>query len=413
MAPWHFLFLVVGGTGHIFPVLGAVAGLLRAGHRVTVVTSPEFTEMVQAAGASAVSYASPFETLHVPDVMGEADAEERLNEVYVADNEAILRRASEVADADPPDAVAYDVFDFIAGKLLAHGRGVPAIRFWPTFAANDEYSIWNDLQESLDQGGPEDSPVIQQRLGSLFREYGVKTTVRDFWHGIDDFNIVSIPRSFQRSVETFDERFIFTGHGISRDRAETQRWEAPSAADKILLISLGSTWNDHPEFYQKCIEAFRDSDWHVVMTIGEGVEAQDLPDLPDNIEVHAWISFLEVLRHGTVLLTQGSTGAVLEALYRCCPMVVVPDFTAEAEPSASRVVELGLGHRLDSAGVPAEAIRRAVDDVHNDTSVRARVKRIQEEMVAAGGGDKAAEAILSYMQRRAGSADTRVTVTGR
>src|SRR5262245_50362175 len=128
MRSYHLLVVVPGGSGHILPTLGVVHELVRQGHRVTVVTTRPFEDAVAATGAHFAPYTSAFEGFHLPDAMAEDNAEELLNDVYIADNEAVLRAAEQVAAQDEPDAVVYEVFHFIAGKLLATKLNRPGVR---------------------------------------------------------------------------------------------------------------------------------------------------------------------------------------------------------------------------------------------------------------------------------------------
>jgi hypothetical protein len=108
----------------------------------------------------------------VPDVMAQDNAEELLNDVYIADNEVILRAAEQTAAQGEPDAVVYDVFHFTAGKLLATKLDRPDVRLSGIFAANEKYSIWEDLRQSLGRGTrrssrrpAESSPPSSRRPG--------------------------------------------------------------------------------------------------------------------------------------------------------------------------------------------------------------------------------------------------------
>lgn len=397
MRSYHLLFVVVGGSGHILPALGVVDELVRRGHRVTVVTTADFADAVTATGARFAPYPSAFEDFHVPDAMAEDNAEELLNDVYLADNVAMLRAAEQVAAQDEPDAVVYDVFHFIAGKLLATKLHRPGVRI-NGVASNEHYSIWEDMRQSLGQRYPEDFEKTRREIIALLSEFGIDRPIRQFWDEIDDFNIVFIPRSFQVAADTFDERFVFTGPSFTPQRLEP-RWQPPDGDPPTLLVSLGSTWNEHPEFFQACAYAFEGTPWHVVLAIGEHLDRATLGDLPANVEVHSWIPFVDVLRHASVFITQGTIGAVMESLYRGCPMLVFSQFAAEAEPFAKRVIAMGLGHPLRAEQITAAALRKAVSEVAADEEVRRRVDDIRQEIHSSGGAARAASAIVAHLAR--------------
>jgi len=118
---------MVGGAGHVLPALGVVGELVRRGHRVTMVTGKRFADEVAAIDARFVPYTSVFGDFLVPDVMAKYDAEQLLNDVYIADNEAMARAAEQVVAEDESNAVVHDVFHFIAGKLLPKKLNHPGV----------------------------------------------------------------------------------------------------------------------------------------------------------------------------------------------------------------------------------------------------------------------------------------------
>ena len=393
---YHLLVAVPGGAGHIFPTLGVVHELVRQGHRVTVVTTYHFADAVAPTGARFVPYPSEFEGFDMAGIMAQDNAEELLNNIYVAENEAMLRTAEQIAAADEPDAVVYEVFLFIAGKLLATKLGRPGVRL--NHSSNEHYSIWEEMRKSLGQRHPEEFESTRQRLTALLAEYGIDRPIRVFWEEIDDLNIAFIPRSFQIAAETFDERFVFTGPCFTPQRLES-RWRPPDGDPPILLVSLGSTWNEHPEFFRACANAFDGTPWHVVLAIGQHLDPDTLAGLPANVEVHPWVSFVDVLKHASVFITQGTGGAVMESLYRGCPMLIFSHFAPDALPIADRTVAMGLGHALHIEQFTPEALRKAVTDVAADEDVAQRIADIRDEILRAGGAPRAASAIVEHVAR--------------
>jgi MGT family glycosyltransferase len=411
MQSYHLLVPAPGGSGHILPMLGVIEELVRQGHRVTVVTTGQFHDAVTAVGAGFAPYNSAFDDFHVPAAMAEENAEQLLNDVYIADNVAMLRAAERAAAQDEPDAVVYDMFHFIAGKLLATRLDRPGVRL-ASIASNEHYSMWEDLRRRMGQRYPEEFDKTRQEINALLSEFGIDRPIRQFWDEVDDFNVVFVPRSFQVAGETFDQRFVFAGPCYLRQRLE-QHWQPPPGEPPILLVSLGSTWNEHPEFFQVCAHAFAETPWHVVLAIGEFLDPSTLGQLPPNVEAHSWVPFLDVLRHATVFITQGTVGAVMESLYRGCPMLVFSEFAAEAEPSADRTIDLGLGHRLRPEQVTADGLYQAVSAVSADEKVRSNIRKMQQEIHESGGAASAASAIAAYVGRArpgAGAADEQAVV---
>lgn len=398
MSPRHILVVNVQGHGHVYPSLGVVGELARRGHRISYMTGPAFAEEVTAAGATAVPYKSEFDDFHVPDVVDQEDAETQLHLVYVRENVAILRAAEEALRDDPPDLVAYDVMPFLAGRLLAKRWNCPAVRLNGGFAENEHYSMFEALWASHGHRHPADVEVVHEVLVDLLAEYGIDTPVKQFWREIEDLNIIHLPRSYQIAPETFDERFVFVGPNFT-GRLEDAHWQPPRPEAPVLLVSLGTLFNEHPEFFKTCANAFADTPWHVVLAIGRYLSPEALGPLPPNVEAHAWVPFHAVLEHAAVCLIQGTTGATMEAMDMGVPLVVMPHFATEAAPFAHRTVELGLGYELPADQIDPVGVRAIVERLAADTAVKQRVLRMQRDIRESGGSTRGADEIEAYMKR--------------
>jgi MGT family glycosyltransferase len=401
----HILFVSVQGHGHVYPSLGVVRELVDRGHRVTYLTTPLFADDVKAVGAEVAHYRSVFDDVHVPDMVRMDDAEAQLHLIYLRENIAILEAAAAACDDDIPDLIVYDVFPFIAGRLLATKWGRPAVRLWPIFAANEHYSIFEALWASAGLRHPADVPAFQPRMAALLADYGIDTPIREFWDAIEDLNIVFIPRSFQIAGESFDDRFVFVGPSFSERLPRECR--SPDPEQPIALVSLGNTFNEHPEFFRACAEAFAGTPWHVVMAIGKFLDPAAVGVLPPNVEAHRWVSFLDVLPRASVFITQGTTGAVMEALSWGCPLVVVPHFASEAVPSAERVIALGLGYHLGLDPTDPRAIYDTARRAAADAALKRRVRQVQAEIRGAGGPRLAAEAMETFLAMTPGRGSAR------
>ncbi|OLT29951.1 glycosyl transferase [Nocardiopsis sp. CNR-923] len=398
MRPRHVLCVSVQGHGHVHPTLDLVGELVGRGHRVSYLTGRMFAEDVESAGARLVPYTSVFDEVHVPDVVDQDEAETRMHLLHLRENLAILRAAQAAFDGAPPDALLYDVFPFIAGRLLADSWRRPAVRLSPIFASNEHYSTYESLWRANGFRHAADVEGFRPAMREVLAEFGHgSVSIREFWNRIEDLNIVFIPRSFQIAAPTFDDRFAFVGPA-NPPRASGTGWNPPDDKRPVLLVSLGNMYNEHPDFFRRCAWSLADTEWRVVLVIGQFLDPATLGPLPPNVEAHPWLPFADVLPHTSVFVTQGTTGAIMESLRHGCPLLVAPHFAPEARPTADRAVELGLGHRLPedaSAPAVADAVRRLA----GDDGVRRRVAAMRRDIDESGGARRAADAVEAYLAR--------------
>lgn len=401
----HFLFTSMPGHGHINPTLPLVEELVRRGHRVTYGTNDAFSAAVEAAGATAFPTSGRIPTQlfdlgggreQVAKHLGERI--EAFVEMMRADLPALVAHAQE----DPPDAVCYDMMSGV-GPMVAEKTRLPGIAHVSTFASNEHFSLRSEFAKRFGPGtrskgfDPANNPAMRQALRKM-RDFAAEHGVRQ--PSLLDaepapLNIVFVPREFQIAGDTFDERFRFVGPALGR-RVVEDEWLPPAGGKPLLYVSLGTAFNNRPDFFRQCLEAFGDSDWQVAIAVGERIGPRSLGPIPGNVEIRPYFPQLAVLRHAHVFVSHTGMNSTMESLAAAVPLVAVPQ-QPEQELNARRVEELGLGRRLDTPAVTVELLRQAVAEVSTDEGVRARVKAMSETMKAAGGAVAAADAMEAHV----------------
>src|SRR5262249_10273098 len=130
-----------------------------------------------------------------------------------------------------------------------------------------------------------------------------------------DRNIVFMPRAFHPFGDTFDERFLFVGPSIKERPAagDFPLEELDRGTGPILFISLGTVFNNWPEFFDMCFEAFAGTPWRVVLSTGERVDAEVLARAPSNFLARRHVPQLEVLKRAKAFVTHGGMNSTMEA----------------------------------------------------------------------------------------------------
>ncbi len=195
-------------------------------------------------------------------------------------------------------------------------------------------------------------------------------------------SLVFIPREFQIAGNSFAEDVHFIGPSMPRRARRSASWTPPHDDAQVLLVSLGTAFNNRPEFFASCAEAFADSRFHVVLSLGTHIDPADIGTLPHNIEAHQTVPQLDVLRHATAFITHAGMGSTMEALYYKVPTIAVPQ-VREQSVNAARLESLGLGVQLPSP-TPGD-LRTVTEKVAADTVIRSGLAEMKEAINRAGG----------------------------
>ncbi|WP_217712142.1 macrolide family glycosyltransferase [Kitasatospora sp. NA04385] len=379
----HFAFVSAPASGHVNPTLPLVEELVRRGHRVSYATGPATVEDAVAAGASPVVLPSQLPPGLAARGGFTAEQLAVTMEYYLDDARACFPVLAEHFAADLPQVVCYDSVTF-TGRMLAGLLGVREVSLVPTFAENESFSAAQVyLPADFDHTHPRLLAAVQD-MGKFTQDHGFLDGPNLMFGHVPPTSVVFVPREFQPAGDTFDERFHFVGPSLS-SRQISGRW-SPRSPGPVLLISLGTVFNDRPEFYRACIEAFGDSDWQVVMAVG-GLDRHALGPVPANVEVHAQVPQVAVLRHAEVFLSHAGMNSAMESLYHGVPIVALPQIP-EQQAIARRAQDLQVATTLTDPTV--QDLR---DAVRTARSYRPRAAALSRIVRAAGGASRAADVL--------------------
>jgi MGT family glycosyltransferase len=389
----HLAVISVGTLGHVLPTLPFVAELRRRGIRITYFTTENLKAKVIFSGADFV----PFDSLLTKpeaqkNILHDIIAELPLRFLSEADH--VIKQVLPVLERDRPDAILYDTIA-IAGRLAANALDVPAIQIYTSYAPNAKFSI-SRTWPSVADAHP--ARIAAKKLAEMFTaKYGVPhLDVYEIFEGAADLNIVLLQRSFHPAGDIFDKRYVFAGAQIApRDNSGT--WQAPGSDKPLIFSSLGTMFNNWPEFYVMLFDAVKDLPVNVAAAIGTTIKPGSLGTIPQNVIIAPYLPQLDVLAKSKLFITHAGTGSVMESIWFGVPMIGIPQMP-EQIMTAMRIEELGLGKAFpDRNRVTSESLRVAIEDILNKKSFRNQIGKFQEDMKSSGGYELTANTILEFL----------------
>ncbi|MEU1011840.1 macrolide-inactivating glycosyltransferase [Streptomyces sp. NPDC005890] len=397
-APAHIAMFSIAAHGHVNPSMEVIRELVARGHRVTYAIPPALADKVAATGARPVLYTS---TLPGPDADPDAWGTTLLDNVEPFLDDAIqaLPQLAEAYAGDIPDLVLHDIASYPA-RVLAHRWGVPAISLSPNLVAWEGYEeevaepMWKEPRQT------ERGRAYYARFQAWLAENGI-TQHPDPFAGRPARSLVLIPKALQPHADRVDERVHTFVGACQGDRAGEGDWQRPADAEKVVLVSLGSSFTKQPAFYRECVRAFADlPGWHVVLQVGRQVTRDELGDVPAQVEVHSWVPQLAILRQADLFVTHAGAGGSQEGLATATPMIAVPQ-AVDQFGNADMLQGLGVARHLPAEEATADRLREAALALVDDPEVARRLKEVQAEMAQEGGTRRAADLIEAELPGRA------------
>ena len=395
----HIAVVSLGAFGHINPTLSVVTELVRRGVRVTYFTTENFRSIVEPTGADFVPVKSWMEgnDKHNEDKKDDQTEENVaavvpflfLNEAgsYIDDILASLEK-------DKPDAIMHD-FAGIAGTMAADVLKVPNIMIYTSYPSNESYSVAESFEST-----PADHPLriaAAQIAQSYAEKYGCRNmTVKEIFDGQGDLNLVMMQKRLVPNNESFGDDFVFTGVQIGK-RTAFGSWKAPNNGKPLLYSSLGTAFNNWPEYYPILFDAVRDLDINVFAALGS-IDPASLKDIPANVEVGQMVPQLDILSQASVFITHAGMGGTGEAIYYGVPMIAIPQMEEQAI-TARQIEKLGLGcDFLDKNAITSESLKAAIVKLLTQPSYKATAAEFSADMKSLGGAKASAEALLHFLK---------------
>ena len=398
----HLAFVSLGAFGHINPTLSLTTELVNAGHRVTYFTTEDFRKVIEPTGAKFV----PMKSWMAENDKHNESKEEKNNGqednvaavvpfLFLNEAGAFIEDVLNMLREDRPDAILHD-FAGIAGTMAADILGVPNVMLYTSYPSNGSYSVAASFE-----GIPADHPlrIAADRIADGYVEkYGCrKMTVKEIFDGQGDLNLVMMQKRLVPNYETFDDSFVFTGVQIGK-RSTFGTWQAPDNGKPLLYSSLGTAFNNWPEYYPILFDAVRDLDINVFAALG-AIDPDSLTDVPANVELGKMVPQLDILSQASVFITHAGMGGTGESIYYGVPMIAIPQMDEQAI-TARQIERNGLGFALlDKGAITSGMLKEKIQILLNDLSYKEKVNEFSADMKTLGGAKASVNALISFLEK--------------
>ncbi|PGZ99825.1 glycosyl transferase [Bacillus pseudomycoides] len=390
------LFINFPGEGHVNPTIAVVSELIQRGEQVVYYCIEDYRYKIEKTGAEFRTYEN-----FMPKTNINRDVNQKVNRLdmlfnMISSTDRIIKDILSEIEGEQFDYIIYD-HHFAVGYIIASVLQSPKISSCTTFAFNDSMSLIATYDsDPLDKKDPLYKNCIDI-INKWKEQYGViYDSLRDILNNPGDITIVYTSKEYQPYANEFDNSFIFVGPSITPRDNVTDFPIEDLKGKKVIFISMGTIFNQQPDLYEKCFEAFKDTPATIVLAVGKKTDINQFKNVPHNFVLYNYVPQLEVLQHTDVFITHGGMNSSSEALYYGVPLVVIP-ISGDQPLVAKRVTELGAGVHLDKMSLTPEILREATETVLNRNKFKENSCKIRDSFHAAGGYKKAVDEILQVL----------------
>ena len=383
------VFFCIPAHGHTNPTLEVVRELVSLGHEVLYYSYNMLKEKIEATGAKFISC----DDYNMEEKLSPADSV-RIGKdlafstkILVDTTLALDEMICEEMQKRRPDCIVADSMA-IWGKCVAMKMGIPFVSSTTTFAFNQhsakimKQSIWQVLKMIFSMG------EIRNDIKRLqVKDYPINNVLDIIQNSDSVDTVVYTSPEFQPASETFSDKYVFVGPSIRPAMSQIEKTH-----EKLIYISMGTVVNNDVKFYHDCIKAFGNTNYQVIMSVGNLVDMKEFENLPENISVYQNVDQIAVLSKADVFISHCGMNSVNESLYYGVPLVMYPQ-TPEQGGVANRVNQLKAGIFLKKSN--AANIRNAVETLLNNEEYRKNAQCISDGFKKCFGAKGAVKKILS------------------
>lgn len=388
------VFFSIPAHGHTNPTIPVVTELINRGHQVWYYSFLEFQEKIEGAGATFIpcdEFLPQLSQKELDRKVGKDFAAliEMVADMTIALDEKVCKELRGIQ----PDCIVSDSL-CLWGKLFSKKLGIPYICSTTSFAFN-QYTAKLMKQSFMELWGMiVGMPRINKKIQLLKdHSFEVENFVSIVQNDNETDTIVYTSKEFQPMADTFSGQYAFVGPSI-RQSSSVQNDKKDR---KIVYISLGTVLNQNQDFYQKLIQAFANTDYDVVMSVGEKTDISSFGKIPGNFTVKNSVDQISVLQTADVFITHCGMNSANESLYFGVPMVLFPQHS-EQRLVADRIAELGAGLKLK--GKKQKYLATAVAEVLANQTYQENALKLSETFRNAGGAVEAANVILNKIGKK-------------
>jgi MGT family glycosyltransferase len=385
--------------GHVIPMLGPIAELVRRGHDVVVYNEDRFEALTTATGARFVRYPAALDMMDIANALKQGNH----LDVYPILLEAVPPLTDFMLEAfrrDRPDVVVYDavaMWGSIAARILKIRRVSDSPIF--VFEVFRHLVSWRELWGLTSGFLPKLPRVVIAYLKMLRFGIANMPIAMPLYPVRGDKDILLTSRELHPQSPIFKkDSWVFTGASIDARTRPDQFDFSLLDGRPVIFMSMGTLQFVNDGIFNATIEAFADYPAQVLIAAGPGSDVTRFGKVPDNFIIQQTFPQMPLLEKTALFITHGGLGSIHETLWNGVPFVAVPQ-QFEQMRNALAAARGGAGVILEDEvyrkPVTAAQLRAAVEKVIADPSYRQNAERLGASLKAPGGFAKVADVIES------------------
>jgi MGT family glycosyltransferase len=388
----RILFTSLPASGHVNPLVPLAVALRDAGHDVAFAVSPSRCAGLERAGLRAQPAGINEDDPRIVQRIKTGRALNGLKPPWVIKEifigiyaELMLADLGGIMDRWRPDVVISDVAEY-AAWIAAELRGIPRAMVLFGFYFGFHLMEVQGLASTLMDFRRRSTLAPETWLASLRAQPCLLFAPARY-----QFEKTPLPHNVH----------LFRPCVFDQDGPEgVPDWIRSRGDHKLVYATLGTAFNREKGVLEAAIQAVRDEDLDLVVTVGRDRDPQSLGPVPANVHVERYIPQSLLLPHCDCVISHSGYNTVMATLCSGLPAVLAP-LGADQPFHAERCREMGVARVVSKSDLSRSRMRTAITGILGDPSYRARAQGLRSEIDRMPGLDKA----VNLVERLGAQAD--------
>lgn len=423
----HFGFVCPPLRGHLNPTLALASILNERGHESTCFGPSDIEAVVNASGVN--FYCVGRNSHPVGDSERRAREMARASSLWgmlnviatmARDTDMFAQELPAAFEAVGIDAVITDQLE-PAGALVALKLGLPYVSLANALPINRDpivppfFTGWKPARSTWDRqsikGAEDVYDLIMHRhaqvISRFARQWGLGSGSRcaDFLSPLAD--IAPITEEFDFPRENRPANLHYVGP-IRFDSRRNRSDSAPSEPDRIekfrirqdrplVFASFGTLLGGKFDLFHTLAKACDRLGAQLIIAHGGRLSSRQIETLSNYAHVETYVDQRKMLQKAALCITHGGMNTTMDAMEFGVPALAIP-MAFDQKAIAARLEWHGCGQRIPPSRLTVNKAQRAIGELLGNPRYRENAKRISASIAASGGGEKAADIILSAVR---------------
>lgn len=284
-----------------------------------------------------------------------------------------------------PDFIFRDACSFF-GKMIGTKLNIPIHGYLTNLAFSKEYVFSNPKKIlpllfgiNLDFLTDKEIQEVFEELEDFNKTYsehlGIpRKAVLYTYDPEEDRNIIFSSPKLQPTINNTNKKYYITTPPVLVNNNQLNQVRIK---EKLIYVSTGSTFYAVDKFYNSIINAFKNSEYQVIITIPLEEEEITVRNLPENIMIKKFVDQNEMLKKASLFITHGGYNSICEAIYHEVPMILFP-ITADQYINTHVIEELKIGKEMVRENLNSSYVKLLCEEVITSDEFSTNLKMLAE-----------------------------------